>query len=95
MNCSVCGKKVSDGALLCEAGCDSPASDGYGQCTWSQNSHDDIDCSVWHTDCHGEFCLNDGDPKENGMKFCCYCGKPLAVSHYFEEDDETGEMIRP
>jgi len=64
-------------------------------CEWGQYCHDDVDSSLWHTACGDAFCLVDDGPKENGMKFCCYCGKPLTVSHYFEEDEETGEMIRP
>lgn len=72
--------------------CEPPAVPaGSGQCTWSQKSHDDIDCSCWHTDCGEEYCLIEGDPKENKMAFCCYCGKPLSVSHYLEKDEETGE----
>ena len=48
-------------------------------CTWSQ---EDEDSYIWLTDCGGTFILNDGDPKENGMQFCCYCGAVIDVVLY-------------
>ena len=33
----------------------------------------------WETDCGEAFVLLDGTPADNGMRFCCYCGKRLAV----------------
>lgn len=44
-------------------------------CDWRQ---EDVDSSVWATDCGGLFCINDGTPTENNMDFCCFCGKKLA-----------------
>jgi hypothetical protein len=31
----------------------------------------------WDTDCGEKFVFIEAGPTENGMKFCCYCGKPL------------------
>ena len=41
-------------------------------CGW--NSDDD---GTYHTGCGQLFVLNDGTPRENGMRFCCYCGGGL------------------
>jgi hypothetical protein len=53
------------------------------KCGWSQ---DDSGSDCWHTGCGHAFVLNDGGPSENGMKFCCYCGRPL--HEYPWTDDE-------
>jgi hypothetical protein len=55
-------------------------------CNWNQEFEDDF----WSSDCGGSFTLNEGPPSENGMKFCCYCGKPLTESpfQYDEVEDE-------
>lgn len=45
------------------------------ECTWSQIQADS-DC--WGASCGNEFTLNDGTPKDNNMKFCCYCGGVLS-----------------
>jgi hypothetical protein len=42
-------------------------------CKWHQNEY----WSAYDTECGDSFYLEDGTPEENGMKFCCYCGKPL------------------
>ncbi len=41
-------------------------------CSW-QRDEDGND----NTACGGTWCLNDGTPAENGMKFCPYCGKSI------------------
>jgi hypothetical protein len=43
------------------------------RCTWTE----DADIGAWDTECGHSFCLEDGTPKQNRMKFCCYCGQPL------------------
>lgn len=44
-------------------------------CIWSRA---DDGSEVYETSCQeGCFMLNSGTPSENGMRFCCYCGKPL------------------
>jgi hypothetical protein len=60
-------------------------------CTWTQTG-DEYD--FWETSCDHAFVINEGTPKENGMRFCCYCGKRLeAVPYTISEaadEDETG-----
>ncbi|MBA1445850.1 MAG: hypothetical protein M3H12_18675 [Chromatiales bacterium] len=45
-------------------------------CAWRQ---DDDGGDTWLSDCGNAFTLNEGDPAENSMKFCCYCGLPLTA----------------
>lgn len=56
------------------------------ECSWMQDG--DHDSDMWAAGCgrHRYFTLNEGTPSENGMKHCCYCGKPL-VEVPIEEDD--------
>lgn len=44
-------------------------------CYWTLASDDDF----WETDCGQAFQPTDGTPRENKMRFCCYCGKLLEV----------------
>jgi hypothetical protein len=44
-----------------------------GLCQWMYD-----DNGFWQTTCEEAFCIEDGTPKDNGMRFCVYCGKPLA-----------------
>ena len=53
------------------------------KCTWTRHSGDD----PWSTSCRNAFTLEDGSPSDNGMEFCCYCGKPLE-----EMTDEDGQF---
>lgn len=48
-------------------------------CIWSNSEDsDENDCDTqWETSCGNDFILNDGTPENNGMKYCCYCGKPI------------------
>jgi hypothetical protein len=46
--------------------------DAEETCTWKQDVNGDYD-----TDCGDMFTFIDSGPKENHMKFCCYCGKPI------------------
>ena len=48
-------------------------------CAWTL---DDEDNNVYATSCGGLFKIHCDGPIENGMRFCCYCGKRLeAVTH--------------
>lgn len=42
-------------------------------CVWTE----DGSYSCWETGCGQSFCLEDGTPKDNSMKFCCFCGEKL------------------
>jgi len=54
-------------------------------CRWVQ---DGDGADLWESSCRGYFRIDDGTPSENGMKFCCYCGKPLEESPWVEEEGE-------
>jgi len=42
-------------------------------CTWT---YDDL-YDFWATACGESFIITEGDPKENKMAFCPFCGKPI------------------
>ncbi|MEN5236649.1 hypothetical protein ABE459_03985 [Pseudomonas sp. TWI923] len=61
-------KRRISAALSASAEPSAPAS-----CTWTYND----DSFAWDTTCSESFLLMDDGPKENCMKFCCYCSKPI------------------
>ena len=46
-------------------------------CAWTL---DDEDGSVWRTSCGRLWEFTTDGPKENGMKFCMECGKPVTIT---------------
>jgi hypothetical protein len=46
-------------------------------CQWRE---DDSDFDTWKTGCGHLWQFNTGGPKENGTKFCQYCGGALTVA---------------
>ena len=48
-------------------------------CHWSYGSKFDEFDNVWESDCGEQWEFIDGDPGENGMKFCHNCGRLLVV----------------
>lgn len=48
-----------------------------GQCTWTLDSSEYGD--KWDSACNNSWQFEIGGPKENHMRFCCYCGKVLVV----------------
>ncbi len=48
-------------------------------CEWKEDEDGN-----WGTSCGNLYCIIEGMPKENGMKFCCYCGKLLKEIAYKE-----------
>jgi hypothetical protein len=42
-------------------------------CAWTWQEGDE----VWATSCGNMFALDAGTPKDNGMRWCCYCGGAL------------------
>lgn len=53
-----------------------------GGCQWAEDGIE----GPWATSCGHYFSLNEGTPSDNGMKYCCFCGRPLA-----EVRDEESE----
>jgi hypothetical protein len=47
--------------------------DAFPHCLWSFDEYHD----AWDTACSNKFQLNEGRPEENGMVYCCYCGRIL------------------
>ena len=45
-----------------------------GDCVWEADEDGN-----WETDCHNLHILIDGNPVDNGMEFCCYCGKHIKL----------------
>ena len=58
----------------------------HDYCCWSQNDFEDVDTGSWATTCGNRFYFVDEGPDDNGMNFCCYCGKPIIVSGYVDEE---------
>jgi len=82
-NCSNCGQDDSDPVCECGVsgnwvGCplhNPKTKTDPTVCHWTAHP---VDASgFWETDCNEAFGLNEGTPSNNGMKFCCYCGKKL------------------
>lgn len=48
-------------------------------CKWER---EDEDSDIWLTNCGTAFTLNEGTPKENRMKFCCFCGRKIKTVKY-------------
>ena len=44
------------------------------RCVWTEDTWYG---EVFDTDCGEKWVFETDGPKQNGMKFCCYCGKPL------------------
>ncbi len=45
------------------------------KCNWIEN--DDGEGGTYSTSCNQEFTFIEGNPSDNGVKYCCYCGKRL------------------
>ncbi|KKN21679.1 hypothetical protein LCGC14_0923070 [marine sediment metagenome] len=43
-------------------------------CAWSNENED---YNTWQTDCGNLWQIIDGTPKDNKMRFCPYCGRPI------------------
>lgn len=53
-------------------------------CAWTQDAFDGND-GCYDTACGHRFVFTDDGPKENGAKFCCYCGGALREVPYTED----------
>lgn len=42
------------------------------KCTWQWD-----DEGYWETECGNKYVILEGTPKENGMKYCTYCGREI------------------
>ena len=82
---------------ICPYGCDTPhiaqtalalTPDSGKVCKWRQvNLWDEPD--AWDTQCGETFLFGAGGPVEDGIDFCCYCGKKIVrIDAKSEEDDD-------
>jgi len=58
-----------------------------GTCHWKDDGEGN-----WSTDCDNCFIIMEGNPEENDMLFCSYCGKTLVATCpdlWLDEEDET------
>ncbi len=55
-------------------------------CEWEDDGEGN-----WDTSCGIPFVLIDGTPDENGMRFCCFCGRLLKQVE-FNECPDGGEV---
>lgn len=58
-------------------------------CAWTQQ--DDEDSDLWETSCGHAWCINEGSPMGNSMKFCHGCGKPIDQQPFKYEADPDDE----
>ena len=47
------------------------------ECGWTRTPSIIEDEDTWTTLCGNVWMFEEGTPQDNGMKFCCYCGRPL------------------
>jgi len=48
-------------------------------CTWKSDEEGN-----WTTSCGELYCIIEGTPEENKMKFCCFCGRSLKQIPYVD-----------
>ena len=58
-------------------------------CKWREDSSGDM----WNTGCGQAFVFIDDGPKENGFKYCCYCGNVLRSVTALQAIDEDAEEV--
>jgi hypothetical protein len=59
----------------------------YGPYAYQKYVNDDY---AWDTSCGKCFILSCDTPEAHGMKFCCYCGKPMEVLTHADEQFGVG-----
>ena len=59
------------------------------KCKWKEDSGSNYD-----TDCGQTFCMIYGTPKENDMKYCCFCGKEIDEISFIDDLDDEIEKER-
>ena len=58
-----------------------------GECEWTEEDPWGVTPNTWQTTCGNLFTYTEGGPFENDAKFCCYCGKKLAVVRFQAEEE--------
>lgn len=55
-------------------------------CRWMEEPNGEY----WHSDCGNDITFEDSAPDSDGMKWCCYCGKPLQAAPFDHAGDDAG-----
>jgi len=55
-------------------------------CVWTEDEN-----GIYQTECEDAFEFNDGAPADNGMVYCCYCGKRLVAKRFTPAQCPKGE----
>jgi hypothetical protein len=74
-----CLNLIGDGAFVKEK------QKAQDVCNWHEQDSESV---YWSSDCGLDFVLSDGTPKENGLNFCCRCGKKI-VEHEWKDAYEN------
>lgn len=81
------GATTAFAAVIAALDCICPEGGQLPACGWTE---DDSGC--WWTGCGQAFELTNGAPSENAMRFCCYCGRPLAEKRFEPEPEEKEDL---
>lgn len=57
-------------------------------CVWVQ---DDEGSDTWWPSCRHRFTFTEGGPTQNGFRYCCYCGKPIAEAPWEQPEEDKHE----
>lgn len=57
-------------------------------CQWTADED-----ATWETSCGQSFVFIDDGPKENGAKFCIYCGGGIVAVEYKETEETDDETL--
>ena len=58
------------------------------KCEWKQDEDD----GSWDTACGEKFCIEEGNPEDNGMRFCCYCGATLETPNVKVQGQDEAQL---
>jgi len=59
-------------------------------CVWVQEDYWDAP-GTWHTQCGNTFEFAAGGPCEDGINFCCYCGRSIERHDAPEPEEEDDD----
>ena len=58
-----------------------------GFCEWVEDEF-----GSWVTDCDSVFEIINGTPRENGMFFCCFCGRQI-IQMEFTDNEQAVTIV--
>lgn len=79
----LCGEYLDDAI---DAAMDIRQDQGAPACEWEEDDDD----GNYETACGNRFCIIEGSPTNNRMRYCCYCGGRLAVAAPAQDSDDKG-----